>query len=212
MPCVATTPMPSSRRRLATTSPAGLSGSASDRNTVPSDGSVGAGGQLGLVERPPERRVDAHHLAGRAHLRTERRVDLGEAGERQHRLLDRHRRRRVRAVQHRRPEQALGAQLGQRRAEHHPGRHLGQRHARRLGHERHRAAGPRVGLDDVHRRAPHRVLHVDQAAHVEALGDRAPCRPRSPRRPTTAGSGAGSRRPSRPSARRPPRRAPSRRR
>ena len=60
-----------------------------------------AGGQLGLVERPPERAVDAHHLAGRAHLRAERRVDLGEPGERQHRLLDGDRRRR-RPWQHRR--------------------------------------------------------------------------------------------------------------
>ena len=76
------------------------------------------------------------------------------------------------AFEHRRPEQSLGAQFGERRAEHHPRRHLRQRHAGRLGDERHGAARPRVRLDDVHRRARHRVLHVDQPAHVEAGRDR----------------------------------------
>ena len=90
VPFVATIPMPSWRRRLATTRPAGLSRSARDRNTVPAGLEHRAGGQLGLVERPPERRVDAHHLARRAHLRPERRVDVGEPGERQDRLLDGH--------------------------------------------------------------------------------------------------------------------------
>ena len=42
----------------------------------------------------------------------------------------------------------------------------------RLGDERHGAARPRVGLDHVDRRAHHGVLDVDQAAHVEVLGDR----------------------------------------
>ena len=45
-------------------------------------------------------------------------------------------------------QQALGAQFGERRAEHHAAGDLGQRHAGRLGDERHGSAGPRVGLDD----------------------------------------------------------------
>ena len=88
-PSVAAMPRPSSRSRRATTSPAGLSRSASERNTVPLRRQHGAGRELGLGERQAEGRVDAHHLAGRAHLRAERGVDLGEAVERQHRLLDR---------------------------------------------------------------------------------------------------------------------------
>ena len=39
----------------------------------------------------PNDAVDAHHLAGRAHLGAEERVDVGEAVERQHRFLDRRR-------------------------------------------------------------------------------------------------------------------------
>ena len=65
-------------------------------------------------------------------------------------------------------QQALVPQLGQRGADHHPGRDLGQRHARRLGHERHGAAGARVGLDDEHLALLHRVLHVDEAARRRA--------------------------------------------
>ena len=48
-----------------------------------------AGGGLRLGERGREVARDAHHLAGRAHLRAEQRVGALEAVERQHRLLDR---------------------------------------------------------------------------------------------------------------------------
>ena len=48
------------------------------------------GGGLGLGERRREVAGDAHHLAGRAHLRPQQRVGALEAVERQHRLLDRH--------------------------------------------------------------------------------------------------------------------------
>ena len=61
---------------------------------------------------------------------------------------------------------------------HHPGRDLGQRHAGGLGHERHGAAGPRVGLDDEHLALLHRVLHVEQAPDVEGVGDGAGVAPR----------------------------------
>ena len=109
-------------------------------------------------------------------------------------------------------QEPLGPQLGQRGAQHHPGRHLGQRHAGGLGHEGHRAAGPGVGLDHEHLALLHRVLHVDEAAHVEGLGDGPGVALDAPRSPAAAAWAAGWRRPSRPSARRPPRRAPSPRR
>ena len=208
-PAVAAMPRPSSRSRLATTRPAGLSPSASDRNTVPVGRQHRAGGQLGLEERLAERAVDAHHLAGRAHLRAERGVDLGEAVERQHRLLDRD----VRRACDGGAQQALGraARPAWRRAS--PG-------VATL------ASGTPVALATngtvrlarglasmTYTVVPvHRVLHVDQAAHVERARRSSGCRPRSPRPPTAAASAAGSRRPSRRCARRPPRRAPSRRR
>ena len=47
-----------------------------------------AGAELGLGEGDAEVAVDAHHLAGRLHLRTEQRVDAGELGEREDRFLD----------------------------------------------------------------------------------------------------------------------------
>ena len=70
--------------------PVALSRSARDRNTVPDGGQAGARRQLALGEGQPEREVDAHDLAGRAHLRAEQGVGLGEPAERQDRLLDRH--------------------------------------------------------------------------------------------------------------------------
>ena len=49
-----------------------------------------ARGDLALGEGEAEGDVDAHHLAGGAHLRSQQRVDVGEAVERQHGLLHRH--------------------------------------------------------------------------------------------------------------------------
>ena len=85
----------------------------------------------------------------RAHLGAEHGVDVGEPVERQHRFLHRD----VAAVG-RRAQQPFGAQLGERRADHHARRDLRQRHAGRLAHERHRAAGARVRLDHVDARRP----------------------------------------------------------
>ena len=136
-------------------------------------GQRGAGRRLRLHEGQPEALVDAHHLAGRAHLRAERGVDLGEAVERQHRLLHRD----VPAGGGR-SQQALLAQTGQRGAHHDARRHLGQRHAGGLGHERHRAAGARIGLQHVHLVLAHGVLHVEEAADVEGVGQWPWCRPR----------------------------------
>src|SRR5881392_2255130 len=47
------------------------------------------GGDLRLDERLAERFANAHHLAGRLHLRSKHGVDAGELGEREHRLLHR---------------------------------------------------------------------------------------------------------------------------
>ena len=192
-PAVAAMPRPSSRSRLATTSPAGLSPSASDRNTVPAGRQHGAGGQLGLVERPAERasrcpspRRSSASPGPSAGSTSGKRLNGSTASFTATCPF-------ATAARSR----ALGAQLGERRAEHHPRRDLGQRHAGRLGDERHGAAGPRVGLDHVHGGAEHRVLHVDQPAHVEARRRSPRCTPRSPRRPTAAASAAGSRTPSR---------------
>ncbi len=141
-------------------------------NTRPGVRQPAEGRSLGLGEGGREVHVEAHHLAGRAHLRAEHGVDHlpvrgPEPAERQHGLLDRDRR-----VQAHPPavpgrgQHTAGAQLGDRRAGHHQGRGLGQRHPGGLGHERHGAGGPRVGLEHVEHVRDERVLHVDQAAHA----------------------------------------------
>jgi hypothetical protein len=68
-------------------------------------------------------------------------------------------------------QQALLAELGEGGAHHHPAGHLHQGHAGGLGHERHGAAGARVGLDHEDLAVTHGELHVDQAPDVEGLGD-----------------------------------------
>ena len=54
---------------------------------------VGAGAELRLGEGAAEIAVEPHDLAGRFHLGAEDQIDAGEAGEREHRLLDRDMRR-----------------------------------------------------------------------------------------------------------------------
>ena len=61
--------------------------------------------------------------------------------------------------------------LGQAETRHHLHGDLRHRHPRRLGDKRHRSRCTRVGLDDVHRGAHHRELHIDQSAHIEPCGD-----------------------------------------
>ncbi len=109
-------------------------------------------------------------------------------------------------------KQTLFAQLGERRADHHPGRDLRERHAGRLGDERHRAARPRVRLEHEHLPGLHRVLDVDEAPDVERARDRPRVAARSPRSRSRSAKAAAARTRSRRSGRRPPRRAPSRRR
>ena len=66
----------------------GLSASRTETNTVPSRGSCVPPPIWLLAKAIGERAVEAHDLAGRLHLRAEHGVDAGEAGEREHRLLD----------------------------------------------------------------------------------------------------------------------------
>ena len=68
---------------------AALSRSLTETKTVPVQRQADAGAELRLGEGAAEIAVDAHDLAGRFHLRPEDDVDAGEAGEREHRLLDR---------------------------------------------------------------------------------------------------------------------------
>ena len=63
------------------------------------------------------------------------------------------------------------AKLGDAGAQHDSGARLGQRHRGGLGHERHGAAGPRIGLQHVEHVVLERVLHVEQADHADAVGD-----------------------------------------
>ena len=105
MPSVATMSKPSCCSRSAGRMTARLSRSATETNTVPLGRQAAVRGILALRERRREVAVDAHDLAGGAHLRAEHRVDdvalLGaEALERQHGLLHRDRRvqRHARAV------------------------------------------------------------------------------------------------------------------
>src|SRR5262249_32228413 len=79
---------PSVARSLAASTMRGLSLSLTETNTVPSAGQPRAAADLALGEGGGKRVVEPHDLAGRAHLRPQHRVDAGEAGEREHRLLD----------------------------------------------------------------------------------------------------------------------------
>ena len=89
----------------------------SRRTPCPPVGSEPNAAAWALANARAEVGVEAHHLAGRLHLRAEHGVDVAAVGraepvERHHRLLDRDRRvgRQVAAVAGRR-QQALGAQL-----------------------------------------------------------------------------------------------------
>mmetsp|Transcript_2574 Transcript_2574/g.8263 ORF Transcript_2574/g.8263 Transcript_2574/m.8263 type:complete len:423 (-) Transcript_2574:2395-3663(-) len=120
-------------------------------------------GDLCLGVRPREIPVDAHHLPGTAHLRSQKRVRARELVERQHRLLhgdviDHHLLREVDILQH--------------RARHHERRVLRERVTNRLRDERHGARRARVRFDDVHFIVRgHGPLDVNQADDAETLRD-----------------------------------------
>src|SRR5690606_29630578 len=149
-----------------------------DRDEGPAlGGQWPVGARLRLGVGGAEDGVDAHDLAGGAHLRAEdgvdaAAVDVPEAGPGQHGLLDGDRRvqRQLAAVAGGR-EQALGAQFGDGGAQRDPRGGLGQRHRGRLRGEGDGARGARVGLQDVQDVAGEGELDVDQTAHADPAGD-----------------------------------------
>ena len=130
---------------------------------------VDAGAELGLVVGFAEAVADAHHLAGRLHLRPEDGVNAGELGEGEHHLLD---------AEIGRKCLEMEALPVQRLADHAAGGDLGQRQPGGLGDEGNGARSPRVDLqhiDHVLHAAVDLVLldgelHVHQADHLEAPG------------------------------------------
>ena len=148
--------------------PAGLSPSASDRNTVPSVGSSVPAASSALKNALPNVMSMPITSPVRAHLRPERGVDLGEAAERQHRLLDR--------------DVTVRRRLAQQ-----PSLRSSASVAPSITRVATLASGTPVALatNGTVRLARglasitctvvpvHRVLHVDQAAHVQRRGDRA---------------------------------------
>ena len=93
VPRVAMMAKPISVSRRASAGRPFLSASLTERNTVPASRQLHAGAELGLGEGALEAGIEAHDLAGGFHLRAQDRVDVGEAGEREHRLLHRDMRR-----------------------------------------------------------------------------------------------------------------------
>ena len=114
-----------------------------------------------------ERSVDSHHLSGRAHLRAEHRIDLGETTERKHRLFHAD----VPAG-FRRPQESFDSELGERCPDHHATRHHRQGHARGFGHERHGSRRTWVRFEHVDHAVANRELDVDKSAYVEGVSDR----------------------------------------
>ena len=89
MPPVATILKPSSISRLIGFTIAGLSVSRTETNTHAVDRQRAPAPSCDLAKARPKLRVEAHDLAGRAHLRPEDDVDAGEAREREDRFLHR---------------------------------------------------------------------------------------------------------------------------
>ena len=112
-----------------------------------------AGAELALGEGDGVVAVEAHGLAGRAHLGAEQRVDAGEAGEREHRLLDRDV---VVARSRFRSKPASGSPAMTSAPILANGVPIG------LGDERHGARGARVDLEDVDVAVLDGVLDVHQ--------------------------------------------------
>ena len=117
-------------------------------------------GHLALGERHAEAHVDAHHLAGRPHLRPEYHVHARELGEREdalfYRGLPRARRLGHAKLIHAQPSHDLGGELR-------------PRHAGRLGDERHGSAGARIHLDDEHLAVLDGELDVHEPANAQPL-------------------------------------------
>src|SRR4029077_2439491 len=118
---------------------------------------AGAAANLTFGERDLEAAIDAHHFAGRSHLRAEHGVDAREAGEGEHRFL------------HADVTELPLFQIEIRKllAGHQPRRDFRHRRADHLGDERHGARCARVDLEHVNVAVFDGVLNVHQAYHVE---------------------------------------------
>ena len=190
------------RRRAPPRGPAGLSRSASERKTVPASGSrVPAAIWLLAKARPKVLSTPitspVERISGPSRVSTPGKRSKGSTAS--FTLTWSSTGTRPTTSARSRPSVA---QVGQRLAHHDPGGHHGQRHARRLGHERHRPAGPGVGLEHVDLPVLDRELHVDEAAHAERRRRaRVVWRSSVVDHRRRAASAAAARRPSRPSAR-----------
>ena len=118
------------------------------------------GAKLAFQEGPRETLVDAHHFAGRPHLRAKESIDAREAGERQHRFL------------HRDVVGAGGRERegGQFFPGHQAGCNGGDGRADRFRHEGHGAGGAGVHLKHEDIVALDRELHVHQPDDAEREG------------------------------------------
>ena len=203
VPLVATSSNPSAASWRHGSTSAALSPSRTETKTQPVERQVGAAAELRLGEGAAEIGVEPHDLAGRVHLRAEDQIDAGEAGEREHRLLDRDMARGCSARGASRRQQ-----IRQLLAGHDPRRDLGDRHAGRLGDERHGARGARVDLEDVDLAVLDRELHVHQPDDVERAGQRDRSAARSRRSSRGRGCRAAASRRCRRNGCRPPRYAP----
>ena len=116
------------------------------------------GRDLGLGERHPEAVRVPHDLPGGAHLRPEHRVRVGDLVEGEHGLLHRD------LVRHEFIPEAEVRELHPRED---AGGHPGQRNPRRLAHEGHGPARPRVDLEHVDRLPVDRELDVDESPDIE---------------------------------------------
>ena len=161
---------PSSPKARATSRPAGLSRSASERKTVPASGRrVPAAIWLLAKARPKVLSTPmtspVERISGPRRVSTPGKRSKGSTAS--FTLTWSSTGTRPTTSGRSRPSRA---QLGQRLAHHDPGGHHGQRHAGGLGHEGHRPAGPGVGLEHEDLPVLHRELHVDQARTRRALG------------------------------------------
>ena len=88
MPRVATSWNPSSANARATSTASALSRSFTLMKTAPLSGSGVPALNCAFANASPKFYADAHHFAGGAHFRAERRIDARELVEREHRRLD----------------------------------------------------------------------------------------------------------------------------
>ena len=119
------------------------------------------GRQLAFDEGFRKGFADAHHLAGRLHLRAKNGIDPREFVERENGFLDR----KIRGdhLMH-------DALFGQRSARHATRGNLGQRQPRCLGNERHGTRSARVDFEHINRFALNGELDVHQSAYIQPLG------------------------------------------